>query len=84
MVQVYVEVSGNLPVVFYVKQGQGDKERLNLDKDINTHHGRQDSSESCGGKHAVQGERRVPFTAVPLNDCDTFVPCHREIGYKAL
>lgn len=50
MVQVYVEVSGNLPVVFYVKQGQGDKERLDLDKDINTTPwSSKDSSDSRGG-----------------------------------
>ena len=32
VVQVHVEVSRNLPVAFYVKQGQSDKERLDLDK----------------------------------------------------
>lgn len=35
VVQVHVEVSRNLPVVFYVKQGQGDKERLDLNSNIN-------------------------------------------------
>lgn len=84
MVQVYVEVSGNLPVVFYVKQGQGDKERLDLDKDINTTPWSSRQLRQLRGKHAVQGEWRVPFMAVPLNDCDTFLPCHRELGYKAL
>lgn len=32
MVQVHMEISRNLSVVLYVKQGQGNKERLYLNK----------------------------------------------------
>ena len=32
VVQVHMEIGRNLPVAFYVKQGQSDKERLDLDK----------------------------------------------------
>lgn len=62
MVQVHVEVSRNLPVVFYVKQGQSDKERLDLDKT-------KQSRSPPGLKLLGQENAAIKETTRPVYDC---------------
>lgn len=63
VVQVDVEVSRNLPVVFYVKQGQSDEERLNLDK---TKQSRPSPGHKLSGKENTATKEE---TTRPVCDC---------------